>query len=36
MRLGSGLITAVPAVTRFTALPLVTGLAEKRQALRGG
>ena len=31
-----GLITAVPAVTRFTALPLVTGLAERRQALRGG
>lgn len=31
-----GLITAVPSVTRFTALPLVTGLAERRQALRGG
>jgi PPP family 3-phenylpropionic acid transporter len=30
-----GLITAVPSVTRFTALPLVTGLAERRQALRG-
>ncbi|WP_312002407.1 MFS transporter [Bradyrhizobium hereditatis] len=29
-----GLITAVPPVTRFTALPLVTGLAERRQALR--
>ena len=31
-----GLITAAPSVTRFTALPLVTGLAERRQALRGG
>jgi MFS transporter, PPP family, 3-phenylpropionic acid transporter len=30
-----GIITAVPAVTRFTILPLVTGLAEKRQSLRG-
>ena len=30
-----GIITAVPAVTRFTALPFVTGLAERRQALRG-
>src|SRR5947207_10041496 len=30
-----GLITAVPAVTRFTMLPVVTGLAEKRQSLRG-
>jgi MFS transporter, PPP family, 3-phenylpropionic acid transporter len=29
-----GIITAVPAVTRFTMLPLVTGLAERRQALR--
>jgi PPP family 3-phenylpropionic acid transporter len=29
-----GIITAVPAVTRFTVLPLVTGLAERRQALR--
>ena len=29
------MITAVPAVTRFTALPFVTGLAERRQALRG-
>jgi PPP family 3-phenylpropionic acid transporter len=29
-----GIITAVPAVTRFTALPFVTGLAERRQALR--
>src|SRR3569833_1457160 len=25
-----GLITAVPSVTRFTALPLVTGLSERR------
>src|SRR5437899_2412489 len=31
-----GLITAVPPVTRFTALPLVTGFAERREALRGG
>ena len=30
-----GIITAVPAVTRFTALPFITGLAERRQALRG-
>jgi PPP family 3-phenylpropionic acid transporter len=30
-----GIITAVPSVTRFTILPLVTGLAEKRQSLRG-
>src|SRR6266542_4221188 len=30
-----GLITAVPPVTRFTVLPLVTGLAERRQSLRG-
>jgi PPP family 3-phenylpropionic acid transporter len=30
-----GVITAVPAVTRFTILPLVTGLAERRQSLRG-
>ena len=29
-----GIIIAVPAVTRFTVLPLVTGLAERRQALR--
>src|ERR1700716_25360 len=29
-----GIITAVPAVTRFTVLPLVTGLAERRQSLR--
>jgi MFS transporter, PPP family, 3-phenylpropionic acid transporter len=30
-----GIITAVPAVTRFTILPVITGLAEKRQSLRG-
>jgi MFS transporter, PPP family, 3-phenylpropionic acid transporter len=30
-----GIITAVPPVTRFTSLPLVTGLAERRQSLRG-
>ncbi len=30
-----GIITAVPPVTRFTVLPLVTGLAERRHALRG-
>ena len=30
-----GVITAVPAVTRFTVLPVVTGLAERRHALRG-
>jgi MFS transporter, PPP family, 3-phenylpropionic acid transporter len=30
-----GIITAVPAVTRFTVLPFVTGLAERRHALRG-
>jgi len=30
-----GVITAVPAVTRFTVLPLVTGLAERHSALRG-
>ena len=30
-----GLIVAVPAVTRFTTLPLVTGLAERRGSLRG-
>src|SRR5438445_7326824 len=30
-----GLITAVPPVTRFTVLPFVTRLAERRQALRG-
>jgi PPP family 3-phenylpropionic acid transporter len=31
-----GIITAVPAVTRFTVLPLVTAFAERRQALRTG
>ena len=31
-----GIITAVPSVTRFTVLPFLTGLAERRQALRGG
>jgi PPP family 3-phenylpropionic acid transporter len=30
-----GIITAVPAVTRFTVLPVVTGLSERRQSLRG-
>jgi PPP family 3-phenylpropionic acid transporter len=30
-----GIITAVPAVTRFTVLPFVVGLAEARHALRG-
>jgi PPP family 3-phenylpropionic acid transporter len=30
-----GVITAVPAVTRFTILPFVTGLAERRGSLRG-
>src|SRR4029077_14322232 len=30
-----GIITAVPPVTRFTVLPLVTGFAERRQMLRG-
>jgi PPP family 3-phenylpropionic acid transporter len=30
-----GIITAVPSVTRFTILPFITGLAERRQALRG-
>src|SRR5256885_11820646 len=29
-----GVITAVPAVTRFTILPFVTGLAERRQSPR--
>jgi MFS transporter, PPP family, 3-phenylpropionic acid transporter len=29
-----GIITAVPSVTRFTILPLVTGLAERHQSLR--
>ena len=31
-----GLITAVPPVTRFTVLPVVTGLAGRRHALRAG
>jgi PPP family 3-phenylpropionic acid transporter len=30
-----GIIIAVPAVTRFTILPFVTALAERRHALRG-
>src|ERR1700761_7129936 len=30
-----GIITAVPSVTRFTVLPVVTGLSERRQSLRG-
>jgi PPP family 3-phenylpropionic acid transporter len=30
-----GVITAVPSLTRFTVLPLITGLAEKRRSLRG-
>jgi PPP family 3-phenylpropionic acid transporter len=30
-----GVIIAVPAVTRFTVLPVITGLAESRHALRG-
>jgi len=30
-----GIITAVPSVTRFTILPLVTGFAERHQSLRG-
>lgn len=29
-----GIITALPAVSRFTALPFVTSLAERRQAVR--
>jgi MFS transporter, PPP family, 3-phenylpropionic acid transporter len=31
----TGVISAVPAVTRFTTLPFVTGLAERHHALRG-
>ena len=31
-----GIITAVPALTRFTVLPFVTGFAERRKALREG
>src|ERR1700730_9633287 len=30
-----GIITAVPSVTRFTTLPFVPGLAERRGSLRG-
>jgi PPP family 3-phenylpropionic acid transporter len=30
-----GIITAVPSLTRFTVLPFITGLAEKRRSLRG-
>ena len=30
-----GVITAAPSVTRFTILPVVTGLAERRGSLRG-
>ena len=30
-----GIISAVPSVTRFTTLPLVTSLAERRHAVRG-
>lgn len=30
-----GIIAAVPAVTRFTVLPVVTGLAERHAAVRG-
>ena len=29
-----GIITAMPALTRFTVLPLVTGFAERRRILR--
>src|ERR1700761_9228216 len=31
-----GIITAGPAVTRFTTLPFVTSFAERHQAVRGG
>jgi PPP family 3-phenylpropionic acid transporter len=31
-----GIITALPSISRFTALPFVTAAAEKRQAVRGG
>lgn len=31
-----GLITAMPAMTRFTVLPFVTGFAERRRVLRQG
>src|ERR1700689_5397319 len=30
-----GIISAVPAATRFTTLPIVTGSAERRYSLRG-
>src|SRR4051812_1254123 len=30
-----GIITALPSLTRFTVLPFVTGVAEKRRSLRG-
>src|SRR6201990_1075249 len=30
-----GMIVAAPSVTRFTVLPFVTGLAERRHAVRG-
>lgn len=30
-----GVIAAVPSLTRFTILPMITGLAERRAALRG-
>jgi MFS transporter, PPP family, 3-phenylpropionic acid transporter len=30
-----GIVTAAPSVTRFTILPFVTGLSERRQSLRG-
>ena len=30
-----GVIAAVPAVTRFTVLPVITGLAERHAAVRG-
>src|SRR3954451_8912429 len=30
-----GIITALPSLTRFTVLPFITGLAEKRRSLRG-
>ena len=36
MRPGSGSSPRCLPVTRFTVLPLVTGLAERRQSLRGG
>lgn len=31
-----GIITALPAISRFTALPFVTATAERRKAVRGG